>query len=600
MGLRGARGLVQLIRAAVVLVGVVTSGSAGAWIETSVSSHEVRVRVDERGLAEVRHDLVLRIRGSKIKALDVEGIGDPVEVLADATVRRAQQGSGASWPLVATPTEDGALRLAIQSERGVGGGSYRFDFSYRVDLRQRQLIESLGDDYALTFVGPRLSSGVDSAKVTFVLPRAARAPRLLESEDGPGAGVLLGQVRRAGSLDEIELVRAHVAKREPAVWRILVARDALPGVVLDGPARTTRRLVMAPRAIEPGLLRERGALALLLVSGLFGFLVVAKARLTARVASRARAVLRPIIPAGPVLRGALSSAGLACAGYLALSHRPLWALAPFVLVLLLVTFFLPVRPVAPRGPGVWEKLDRTRIGELPLSLSERSFELGSPVGFALFVLLVTATLLASFQILPQDNYLALMTLLLSVVILPLFWTGRAKDLPLTPFEQAASHLSFLSRAFDPGLLEVEAWGRRAQLDPGRAEGCFYYDEVRIRLVLRNPPRGLRTCEVALEEGAGSFVSPCVVLRVTEDSPALARLPRDIPWSRGRVEEERVAVLRPTAPTRAQLLRLLRSLVTSLRKPGDDPQVAASKKARRSKGRGEVTSKLAPSGPVPAI
>src|SRR5690606_14315592 len=157
-----------------------------------------------------------------------------------------------------------------------------FDFSYRVDLRQRQLIESLGDDYALTFVGPRLSSGVDSAKVTFVLPRAARAPRLLESEDGPGAGVLLGQVRRAGSLDEIELVRAHVAKREPAVWRIFVARDALPGVVLDGPARTTRRLVMAPRAIEPGLLRERGALALLLVSGLFGFLVVAKARLTAR------------------------------------------------------------------------------------------------------------------------------------------------------------------------------------------------------------------------------------------------------------------------------------------------------------------------------
>jgi hypothetical protein len=71
--------------------------------------------------------------------------------------------------------------------------------------------------------------------------------------------------------------------------------------------------------------------------------------------------------------------------------------------------------------------------------------------------------------------------------------------------------------------------------------------------------------VAFEEGPGNYVSPCLVLRVVEDSPALSRLPTGVAWSRGRQSEEKTAVLHPPAPTQAQLLRLLRSVLAHLQR-----------------------------------
>jgi hypothetical protein len=82
--------------------------------------------------------------------------------------------------------------------------------------------------------------------------------------------------------------------------------------------------------------------------------------------------------------------------------------------------------------------------------------------------------------------------------------------------------------------------------------------------LQEAPHGLRALEVSWDEAAGACVMPCVVVRAIEDSPAVRALPADVPWQRGRAPEERVALLRPSAPTPAQLLRLLRSLLTNLR------------------------------------
>jgi hypothetical protein len=192
--------------------------------------------------------------------------------------------------------------------------------------------------------------------------------------------------------------------------------------------------------------------------------------------------------------------------------------------------------------------------------------------------LVGAIFLAAYRLLPVSNYLALMTMGLVTLLIPLFWTGRLRDLPQSPLAQSRPWLRLLERAMDPQVATVELWARRAAVQgtsnerhPDPHKG---HDEARIRVVLTAVPGGLRAFEVSFDEGAGASVLPCVVLRVLEDSSTLRRLPPDIPWQRGRTSEERVAVLRPSAPTRAQLLRLVRSLLSNLRAIERQPSSSA--------------------------
>ena len=107
--------------------------------------------------------------------------------------------------------------------------------------------------------------------------------------------------------------------------------------------------------------------------------------------------------------------------------------------------------------------------------------------------------------------------------------------------------------------------------------------MRVRVVLHRAPQGLRALEVVFEERAGAHLSPAVLVRVREDSAALACLPKDISWQRGRAADERVAILSPTVPTFAQTARLLRSLSKSL-----SSVQSPSSKSRKSAGKGHVT------------
>src|SRR5690606_10438707 len=116
------------------------SSSANAWVETAVRGHEARVEVHKDGQAIGRHELLLKVRGGPMQALEVNGIGTGIEPLPDAIVRRAMEGSAGAWPLTVSSTEDGAVRLKINAERGIRGGSYLFQFAYRVDLRSEEHI----------------------------------------------------------------------------------------------------------------------------------------------------------------------------------------------------------------------------------------------------------------------------------------------------------------------------------------------------------------------------------------------------------------------------------------------------------------------------
>jgi hypothetical protein len=323
----------SLLRWLVLSVILLAPASAAAWVETAVRGHEVRVEIAADGKAVIRHELLLKVRGGPMKFLEVAGIGTQIEPLPDAIVRRAVEGSHGAWPLTVSSMEEGSLRLGITAERGIRGGSYLFRFSYSTDLRETSRISPLAEGVEITFIGPRLSSGVDSAKVTFSVPRGARAPRLIEFEQG-AVNVLLGEVRRGPERDEIELVRAHLATGEPAVWKIDVAEDALSAVRLESGlgmngdengALASRAPPVHGSLGSPSDPRRWWLSALLGV--LYGALVFFKARAT-RAAARIRdAKIKPLLPGPPPLRALVCSLSVGAAAYFALIQQPVAAIA---------------------------------------------------------------------------------------------------------------------------------------------------------------------------------------------------------------------------------------------------------------------------------
>lgn len=567
-------------------------GSASAWIETQVRGHSARIELDAQGVATVRHELVLKVRGGPMKSLEVGGIGTEIQPLPDAYVRRGDEGSQERWPVQVAAMEDGAVRLGISSERGLRGGNYLFSFAYQMQLLSQQNLEFDRERVKVSWIGPRLLSGVDSARVTFVIPHAEEAPTIAE-EDGPAASVLLGELRRGNDRDEIDLVRAHLATGEPAVWSISIARAAFSPTLLGSatPIVPAEQLATRSRASSFSklfLTTERSLLALGLGFGFFA-LLFAKARSVLQLGRICDARVVPLIPLSTLARATIGGGAVAGLVWAVFLQRLSWSLGFLTLALLVSTFLLPVRRVRPRGPGQWRFLTSEQ-GSDNAALPGAWFDLRHWRGFLLLMILLFGSLAASYRILPTSNYFALMTLLGLPLLFPLFFSGSRRDFPQQPLEQAAPWSKFLNRALDPTLVKVELWGRSpSPLDREPSQSVeltpSQVDEVRVRFVLSKAPHGLRSLELLLEEAAGAFVRPAVLVRVLEDSTALRRLPADIAWQRGRSSEERVVVIRPTAPTFAQTARLVRSLIKAL----SLAQAVESSKAHSSAGKAHVSS-----------
>lgn len=555
------------------------ASAASAWIETIVRSHEVRILVERDGRATVRHDLVLKVRGGPMKVLEIDGIGSAVEPLPDATLRRALRGSASQWPLDVAAQEDGRLRLGIGAPRGIRGGSYRFDFAYE---QQLPLAEAGDEQRAiLRWVGPRLSSGVDSAKVTFVVPRAAIPPQLSDSDEE--SGVLLGEIRRGEKFDEVDLIRTHVASREPAIWRLWVSNESLSPRARSGNETDERKLDSTqtarssaqfdsakPRWIWVGIL-----------AAVFGVLIFVKGRALAQAARLREARLCPLVPAPLAARVPLVCGTLGGATWWGFEHRPWWALTSAAAAAALCTYLYPRRIVRPRGPGLWQRI----TDETPhaAGLPGGWLDVHRPMGALVYGTSTALLLVGAYRILPQSNYFSLLLAGLALLLVPLFWSGLAADFPEPPAKPARRWLGYLQALSSPGL-QLELWGRIPTAESQLVDERLV-DEVRIRLQLARAPSGLRALEVAFEQGPGASVWPCVLVRVLEDSAAQLSLPQGLSWSRGRRAEEKVALLRPSAPTRAQLLAMLRGLLMSLSKAPE----SLGKNERRSSGSGLLAS-----------
>jgi hypothetical protein len=573
---------------------------ARAWVETSFKSHVVTIDVERDGRATVGHELFVQVRGGPLRGLELAGIDADAELLPDGSVVPGDSDtpSGKAIPLLLERREDRSLRIEIDHEKGIRRGTYRFAFRYRTNLVERELARAAGALVELRWIGPRLSDGIDSARVVFRLPPAGTPPRLPEASeraqlgiDDEPAGVFLSSLRRAPDKDELEIVRPHVAAGEPVVWRVLVGSKALdafaspePVVGLEPPPGE----LPAPPARRALLL---GLLALLALG--YGALVLVKFRAATRASAERGATARALIGLPAALRAALSGATLAAAvGVAAATRHPTLAGALLLVSMLLAAHASPRAAARARGPGRWLPLSEEEAfgGRVP-KLPGRWLDAGSPLGFALFALALGGFTAAAIALFPRSPYHALLVALGSACLLPLFCTGRGGELPLDPVHGPRRLLGWLTRRLRTDqTLRVVPWARIP-------DGTREPDELRLLVALRQPVQGLVAVEVGLESqpGIGGPISaPWVIVRALDGSPAHAALAKTVAWTRGRKPEERVSVLRPNLPTRRLTLGLLEELASVLSEQNAPARRTRQPpiKPRSSSGRGSSTAKPA--------
>lgn len=531
---------------------------AAAWVETRTKSLLSTVDVAADGQATVSHELALEVRGGPLQKLALETSDADAEPLPDATVTRMS--TGQPLPLVVERGANGVLELEIDHERGIRAGSYLFAIRYRTNLAAAARLRKRGGSIEASYIGPRLPDGVDGVRVIFRLPPANVAPMLparVENEPDPTFGVLLGEMRRTPQADEVELIRSHVAKGEPVLWRIEASPRAFPTlftdaeVVAPSPARPTKS-APTPQKRSPWLL-----IALLSGFAFAGF-VAAKARAFARASALCEAKPHALVPLPTAVRVPLAGAALGTALYVGGElAEPLAAGLALVVGLFASALGVPRRERRPRGPGRWLPISEAdAFAPRARALPGAWLDSGTLRGFAVLALLVGLVVLAAALELGRSPYHALLTLLGGSLVLPVFFSGRASDL--------VSDRVLFSQRFVRDLL------RRLRAAPSvRAvpwarvpDDAREPDELRLLVQPRDAASGLVALEAGVEpeRGIGGFVaSPFVIVRTREGSDAQRALPRDVVWTRGRRADERVAILKPKLPTIALTLALLERL-----------------------------------------
>jgi len=557
------------------------SGSAKAWVESDVRSHVATVEVDRAGKALVTEDLTLAVRGGPLPGFELSGVDLDAEPLPGASVSsvagsRAQL---ATTPLLLDKRDDGTLRIEIDREKGLRTGVYSFHFQYRTNLLSRDLIRREGNEAEVRWIGPRFEQGIDSARVVFRLPAGPTPPVLPDSNNSAGrlqdgdalGGVFIGNLHRLADQDELDIVRPHISRGEPVLWRVRVSSKAFDAFANPLPAPHLEKASSAHALGSAAQPRQRLGwwLCAAFAALAYAFAVAGKWRYFSAACEQRGAVARSLVPMPVGLRSAASGVLLASAFVSAawFDQSTLGA-ALLVLAMALACQYAKPAKVVLRGPGQWLPLSDEEAFEHSTGPAVgRFFDAGTWPGLLLFAALCAGLSIAAWYLFVRAPYQALLLMLGSGCLLPLFFTGRAAQLPadlaIRPRALLAKLSARLRRA--PGL-KVVPWAR---IPEGRAAA----DELRLLVQVPGALRGLVGVEIGVEYGGsvgGSAAAPFVLIRAREGSAVIGALPRELVWTRGRKADERAAILRPRLPTVIHCEHLLLELALRLRDSNHGP------------------------------
>ncbi len=237
------------------------------------------------------------------------------EPLPDATVTPTVQGA-ASLPLLVERRDDGVLMLEVDPRERASGRPLRLRLPIPNGAPRPRLDQRRGSDAELRWQSPRFDQGIDTMRVVFRVPPMATAPSLPSYEDSDPAasfGAFIGNLRRAPDKDELEIVRPHVGQNEAVVWRAVVGSELGPSPEPSAAVQASSSTHKAPRSVpQPALDRLRAWGLLGMTALVYGFLVAWKWRGFARACSKSKARPRALLPLAVGLRAPL--AGLSVAG----------------------------------------------------------------------------------------------------------------------------------------------------------------------------------------------------------------------------------------------------------------------------------------------
>jgi hypothetical protein len=559
-----------------------SASPAAAWIETHVVSDDVRVEIARSGLATIDHAITMHVKGGPLRSFDL-ALADAELSPLEGTVISAQTDGvlGLPVPLTVTQRPDGALRVNVESTKGLSRGAFLFHVRYSKSLLSHDGVRRDGAMLRVAWVGPVWQEGLDNAKCTFVLPAAPTEPRPPgvgakgdpnEDGDDSEAGIFISEVKRSADRDEIELVRPHVARGEAVRWSVRVDPRALRDVsdprLRPPPVPPTPELVPAEKRFAYG-----GAAGTLLFG--FSLLAFCKVRQVKRYAKERNTSPdhasigtiepRALIPIRASLRVLFSGPALAFGVAMQLRlDDPWWGTWLVFLAMALVCHLPPAVRRSPRGPGRWLPLGDTEAFAKAPPVKGAWLDAGTRTGFVVFSLSLLGLAGLAFAAARVSTYNAYLVVFDGAVLFALFGTGSVRDLPRHPVFGPGPTLGRMARSLRRlRAVRVIAWARLP-------EGSNQFDELRLLAVPKVPLRGFTSIEVGLVgvTGAGGFIYlPEVLVRVVDTSPcheALLRLLPGLQWLRGRRGDERVASLKPRLPTIAMTAALVSRLIEHTR------------------------------------
>ncbi len=526
----------------------------------SVEAHEtgddVRIRVEADGRAHVAHTLSLRVLAGEKHTIELLGVEREAVPVPRATLvsddGRTLEGSVTTK----TSRDASALEVAVGDPRGLRRGRYRVELAYDVDLLAAHELGQDAGMWRLSWRGPVPPEGLDSARVVFDLPPAATTAAPVRPDSDAPDDTVVSTLRRGRDRDELEIVRPHIGRGEIVTWSVRLAPRAL------GSAPVPAAAVRQP---EPwsGRLTSLAALAFLAGLGFAALVWKKHAAFGAACARVGRALPVQLLGSIP-LRAAC--AGIAIGSGVALQGAgwPTRGASCIAVAMVLASVRHPVTASPVRGPGRWLVLRPADAFSADPAQPRALLwlDLGTLRGKALFFASACLVVVVGWAVrwwCADAPYLAVLD---ALALVPVFATGTVTQLPADA-SRAVAFLENLHRRLGKlDGLRVSPWARWPS-------GTALPDEVRLLVLPRLPMPGVVGIEVGLTTATSRTefsISPEVLIRVTEATPAATRMARLVPGSApvpGRRPEERVYRLLPRFPTggwtRALVLKLTREL-----------------------------------------